>query len=207
MLVVRTLITQRKELNEVLSNQSSRLTHTRFYRAFAVASVDVIFTTPLSIFTLYYSSVINGPVNPWPGWSEVHSNFSRVTMGPSFLWRNPKLHPHWPHGVGWFKFALAWNQWIYVFCAFVFIAIYGTTKEVMEYYANVLKRIATLVGWKGSRDSSTNRRPGEPSTIIFQSVPGARAQTTWDSPSTIEANSSCVYLTVSLASVADIVYR
>jgi pheromone a factor receptor len=191
-LVVRTFITQHKELNEALTNESSKVTYSRFYRAFALASVDTLFTIPLSIVVLYINAVITGPVIRWPGWTKVHNGYFSPTVyyGPAAYWRNPLIYRLAPHGVGWVRFSIAWHQWIHAFCAFIFIAIYGTTAEVMHYYTNLFKRVAKVFGWKETQNGQIKNGIAQPSTILFESVAPARAGTTFETPSMMQSSIS-----------------
>lgn len=197
-LIIRTFITQHKELNEVLTNETSRVNYSRFYRAFALTSTDTIFTIPLAILMIYLDAVVQGPVLPWPGWSEVHYGFSRVDTIPAILWRQPEPFPPLPGGVGWLRFLIIWNQWIYVFCVGVFFAIYGTTREVFTYYEGVFWRAASALGLKrrNLKEQRRNswRRPEIPTTMMFQSVTHAGGQS-WSTQSMMqgEHSSLCVH--------------
>lgn len=133
--------------------------------------MDTFFTIPLAIVVIYINAVVYGPVNPWPGWSEVHSGFSRVDAIPAVIWREPELLSPWPGGIGWLRFFIIWNQWIYAFCAGMFFAIFGTSRDVFTFYVNVFWRVARVFGWKQKVQSTPDRRrSGIPTTIIFQSA-------------------------------------
>ena len=204
---MRVFIKQHKELNEVLTNESSKVNYSRFYRAFALTSVDILLTIPLSIIVIYLDAVVQGPVLPWTGWSDIHYNYSRVDTVPAFVWRNPVFARNHPTPLPWLRFYFAWNQWVYVFCTFVFIAIYGTTGEVVRYYVGLFWKAAGFFGWAKKKPvdnmdnqtrSKPRKKPGELSTILFQSgaarQPEAITTVTWATRSEVQNSNSSSYV-------------
>ena len=95
----------------------------RYIRLIALSCTQVICTLPLSLYVLYFNSVVN-PIYPWISWADTHLHYSRVVQYPSLIWRaNPNVET-----------SLEINRWLVVFSAFSFFAFFGFAEEARKHY-------------------------------------------------------------------------
>ena len=151
---------QRKELNELLTSNSTAVNYSLFYRVFALASVDAIFTIPLGVFVIYCNAV-HARVYPYVSWAEVHWGFSRVDT-----FTNEEFYKIF-HRTGWTVFLRLWRQWVNVFCAVVFLAVCGTTMDLVHFYCDAFRTLAGLCGIRCKRTSNDVEKQ---TSILFASA-------------------------------------
>ena len=157
----------------------------RFYCVLAITFVDNLLTIPIAIIIVYVGAVIQGPILPWTGWADIHENYSLVGAIPASTWRDPELAGGNTLGQFWTRLTFTLTQWAYVMCAFWFIALYGMSAEVVSYYKEMFWRVVRVFGWERKSSDSTDdqakskprRRPGEISTISFQSGTAGQSET------------------------------
>jgi pheromone a factor receptor len=113
---------------------SQNVTSNRFIRLMCLASVELLFNIPLSLYGI--SLEAPQPLNPWISWQNIHSNFSRVELIPALIWRNNRET----------EIALELNRWAVVFCAFIFFAFFGFADEARKNYRYAFQSVAKRVG-------------------------------------------------------------
>ncbi|KAG7094426.1 hypothetical protein E1B28_008026 [Marasmius oreades] len=108
----------------------------RYWRLMIVSIVASLTTLGFSSFFLAHD-LTTLRMSPWISWEDTHFHFSHVGLIPALIWRN---------SASW---VMALTRWIVVICAFLFFAIFGTSKEAIRNY-----RAALLVvcGWFKRRE-------------------------------------------------------
>jgi len=96
----------------------------RYFRLMALAMCEILFTTPLAIFTLYLNSALS-PVGPWVSWDDTHFGYNRVREIPAALWRSDRNH----------VISLEFTRWVAPFSAVLFFAFFGFADEARKNYA------------------------------------------------------------------------
>lgn len=96
----------------------------------ALASTEMLLTTPLALFQMIFNLKAQ-PLEPWRSWADTHSNFSRVLLVPSALWRSSGIS----------AIALEVTRWSVPFCAFTFFLFFGFAEESRRSYWRAIKFI------------------------------------------------------------------
>ena len=143
---------QRQAQFSQFTSSNSSLTMSRYLRLMALAGVELLCTTPLSVLLMVLNLSAH-PLEPWVSWSETHYNFSRVVEYPAVLWTMNR----------WSVVGLEVNRWSGVFCAFIFFAFFGFAAEARKNYLDVINKV--LVACRLKRD------PSSPLKVLPRSVP------------------------------------
>lgn len=106
----------------------------------ALAMSEIIFTTPLAVFTLYLNMVMS-PVAPWISWADTHYEYFRIRQIPAILWRSDHTH----------VIALEFTRWVAPLCAFVFFAFFGFADEARKNYSKLFLWIFRPFGFQSQR--------------------------------------------------------
>jgi hypothetical protein len=101
----------------------AKLNLDRYLRLMALASADLLLTTPLGIWVLYSNVAVFG-LSPWISWDDTHSNFSRVVQVPGIYSRAD------PYSAA----RVETLRWATVVCALLFFAYIGFADEVIKNY-------------------------------------------------------------------------
>ncbi|TFY61867.1 hypothetical protein EVG20_g6899 [Dentipellis fragilis] len=129
---------RRAQLSEFLTSNNS-LTASRYIRLMALATTEMLCTTPLAIFVIYLNATTE-PVEPWRGFADAHFAFSRVEQIPAVIWQmNHEL-----------VISLEFSRWSNPLCAFVFFAFFGFASEARKHYRLAFLAIAARVGYRPS---------------------------------------------------------
>jgi pheromone a factor receptor len=110
------------EFNQFLRSSSS-LTVGRYFRLMALAMVETMCTTPLTIATVILSLKTH-PLEPWISVSDTHIDFWRIEQYPALLWRQNHVA----------VVSAEVNRWVVVLCALVFFAFFGFAEEARRNY-------------------------------------------------------------------------
>jgi pheromone a factor receptor len=156
-LTVRTLLKRYKNHSEFSRDLADmpNLNSSRHFRLMGLASVELLFGIPWSIYaTLYLNiAVANGasesPIHPYISWESVHRRFSAVGQFPAFQW---KQYPT-------VLMSLELNRWSKVFCAFLFFAFFGFAEEARKHYRLAYNSVARKVGASTLSAPSTSKQP------------------------------------------------
>ncbi|KAJ7469387.1 pheromone A receptor-domain-containing protein [Mycena galericulata] len=119
------------------SSSSSPLSLSRYFRLMALATVELVFNTPISAYGLYLT-ITHDQIQPWISWANTHFEFSVIDVFPSLVWRAD------PATV----VTIELSRWAVVFCAFVFFAFFGFAAEARKNYAQAFWALATRVGYE-----------------------------------------------------------
>lgn len=150
-LTLRSFWRRRLQFNELLSSNTS-LSASRYFRLVLLAVVDIMFTIPLGIYSIYIGNKGVG-LAPWISWEETHFNFARVAQVPTLFWRSDRST----------ETAVELTRWLPVFCAFLFFALFGFAAEAQKHYRLLFWRIAGVFGF---RPSSTANSKGSLSGYV-----------------------------------------
>ena len=142
---IHSFIKRRSQFDEFVSSVAS-FSMDHYYRLTALALANIVFTVPLSTFSLWLN--ISQGVYSWISWEYTHYNFSRMALVPAVEWRQDYL------GI----VALECTRWFTVLCPFVFFALFGTSLQAKERYRAVISKFT-----KTSQPSGRQPDPYMPS--------------------------------------------
>lgn len=152
-LTLWSFLQRQAQFSQFMTSNSS-LTMSRYFRLMALAGVELLCTTPLSIF-LMVLNLSAQPLDPWISWQDTHSNFSRVRLFPAEVWTLNR----------WLAVGIQVNRWSGPFCAFIFFAFFGFAAEARKNYRNAIFKL--LVVCRLERDPSSPRKTLPGSVILF----------------------------------------
>ncbi|KIJ93461.1 hypothetical protein K443DRAFT_684538 [Laccaria amethystina LaAM-08-1] len=133
-LTLRAFMIRRAQFSQFLSSNTS-LTVNRYFRLMALATVELLFNTPISTYGLYLN-ITTRPIYPWKSWSDIHFDWYTIDVFPSFLWRST------PSTVA----LLELGRWSLVLCAFVFFGFFGFADEARKNYRKLYWAVAKRFG-------------------------------------------------------------
>ncbi|KZP27885.1 STE3-domain-containing protein [Athelia psychrophila] len=139
-LTIRALAKRRSEYNAMLSGGG--VNSSRYLRLMALASVDVLCTTPLSSYLMLYMN--SKKVYPYLGWADTHFDFNAMDQFPAFVWRAN-------HDT---VVAIELSRWSPILCAFIFFGFFGFAQEARKHYRLAFDSVARRIGYT-SRGSSS----------------------------------------------------
>lgn len=108
----------------------------------ALATTDIVFTTPLAIYILWINTVAT-PIGPWRSWEDTHFGFERVEQYPAVLWRKNNL----------LSIAMESTRWASVVCALIFFGFFGFAEEARRNYTTAFWKVAGLCGLRQKQTS------------------------------------------------------
>ena len=126
---------RRAQFGQFLTSTGSSLTANRYFRLMALATVELLCTTPMSAYAIYLN-VTAGPLRPWKGFADAHFNYSQVDQYPAVEWRMDYLS----------VVSLELSRWSLVFCAFAFFGFFGFAEEARKHYRMAYWAIAKKAG-------------------------------------------------------------
>lgn len=119
------ILRRRIEFAAHLQNSKSFLTPGRYFRLMALAIVEMGWDTGVNAYIIYFNITLTG-LRPWISWENVHSNFSRVGVFPTFL-MPPEVITQ-----------LTWQWWIVPISCFCFFVFFAFGEEAMSDYRRVI---------------------------------------------------------------------
>ncbi|KAG1809287.1 pheromone A receptor-domain-containing protein [Suillus variegatus] len=133
-LTLRAFMKRRTQFSAFLASRTS-LSSSRYFRLMALATMELLCTTPISAYGIYIN-IADNPLEPWKGFSDAHFNYSRVGQYPSVIWRLNRLS----------IVSTELTRWSLVFCAFSFFAFFGFADEARKNYRKTFWAIAKILG-------------------------------------------------------------
>ncbi|KAG5641424.1 hypothetical protein DXG03_005250 [Asterophora parasitica] len=130
-MTLRAFMKRRAQFSEFLSSNST-LTVNRYFRLMCLATVELLFNTPITAYGLYLNATVT-PLYPWTSWSDIHSDWYTVDTYPAVLWRFSRIQ----------VVTLELARWSLVFCALLFFAFFGFADESRKHYK--------LAYWAGAK--------------------------------------------------------
>jgi hypothetical protein len=143
-LILWSFLQRQAQFSQFMSSNSS-LTMSRYFRLMALAGVELLCTTPLSVFMTILNLTAQ-PLDPWVSWYDTHYNFSRVRLVPAVLWTMNR----------WLVVGIQFNRWSGPFCAFAFFAFFGFAAEARKNYCNAVSKV--LIACRLKRDPSSPQK-------------------------------------------------
>ena len=131
-LTLISFIRRQAQFSQFLSANSS-LTTSRYFRLIALACTEVMFTTPLAIFSMVINAT-SAPIEPWISWENTHYHFSRVGQVPAVIWRSDNL----------VVVGLTLTKWSSVICAFIFFIFFGFATEARRNYSSAFTKLLLI---------------------------------------------------------------
>ena len=137
-------------MNEFLSSGGS-INHSAYFRVLALGCLDILVTLPIGILNLAVDIKENEIVF-YQGWSAIHTDWEPFGVTKR-MWATT------PFGT----FDVKWNDWVSVYFALVFFALFGLTAEARAKYMRALYFVLQPLGIKPA-----TKEP-ELSTVMFGS--------------------------------------
>ncbi|KAG2131856.1 pheromone receptor [Suillus cothurnatus] len=134
-LTLRAFTRRRAQFGDFLKSRTS-LSVNRYFRLMALATMELLFTTPISAYGIYIN-IADNPLEPWKGFADAHFNYSRVGQYPSVIWRLNRLT----------IVSTELTRWSLVFCAFSFFVFFGLADEARKNYRKAFWAIAKFFGF------------------------------------------------------------
>ena len=144
-LTLRSFLARRAQFTQFLSSNKS-LTAGRYVRLMALASTEMLLTTPLALSQMIINLKAQ-PLEPWRSWADTHSNFSRVVLVSSVLWRHSGIS----------AIALEVTRWSAPLCAFMFFFFFGFAEESRRSYRRVIDSILSTCRIRREAGSTQSR--------------------------------------------------
>ena len=138
-------------------SSNSTLTMSRYFRLMALAGVELLCTTPLSVFQMVLNATAQ-PLDPWVSWDDTHLNFSNVRLVPAVIWSMNR----------WAVVGIQFNRWSGPFCAFIFFAFFGFASEARKNYRKAFYKVLAVCGLQ--RDPSSSQKPSSRLVALLVSV-------------------------------------
>lgn len=113
-----------------------------YLRVILLGCVDAVVTLPISIVRLVYN-LLSPPMSFYPGWEEVHANFSTISVETASEWKKDF----------WVTVQVRYDLWIDLFSAIGFFALFGLTREARATYRGFF--------WKTMRPFGLKEPPSE----------------------------------------------
>ncbi|TBU56138.1 STE3-domain-containing protein [Dichomitus squalens] len=116
----------RIQFSEVVSSNNAGMTISRYFRLMLLCLSEMVCTIPIGVYSIYINTA-GVTLSPWISWANTHADFSRVLMIPAVIWRQNRS----------FLISVVMGQWVYIFAAFLFFALFGFADEAKRHYAMV----------------------------------------------------------------------
>ncbi|KAJ7759923.1 pheromone A receptor-domain-containing protein [Mycena metata] len=118
------------------SSSTSPLSLSRYFRLMSLATIELVFNTPISAYGLYLT-ITHDQIRPWISWANTHYDFSTVDVFPALLWRSSQAT----------VVTIELSRWAVVFCAFVFFAFFGFAAEARKNYRLAFWAVGKRLGF------------------------------------------------------------
>ncbi|KAI0651369.1 pheromone A receptor-domain-containing protein [Trametes meyenii] len=123
LLTLLSFLRHRIKFNEVISSSGGGLTISRYFRLMLLSISEMVCTIPIGAYSIYINTA-GVILSPWVSWADTHANFSHVEEVPAIFWRSNRP----------FLISVIMGQWVYVFAAFLFFALFGFAEEARKHY-------------------------------------------------------------------------
>ena len=137
---IRIFRRQKRDIDCFLQSNNS-VSRTNYYRIFALASIDVALTLPISIanIALDLAQAVNqiGHLPFYRGWTAVHTNWEPVSIS----------HEEFLEAGKYYVAGTYFAYWTSPILAFVIFGLFGVTKEARASYWRVIRTIFGWLGW------------------------------------------------------------
>ncbi|KEP48356.1 pheromone receptor [Rhizoctonia solani 123E] len=136
-LSIRGFLRARQQFNQVLNNSGSGINLSRYFRLLALASEEILFAVPFSIYILK-ENLSRGSIPPWVSFDYLHRDYNTIYPTP---WVLMKLDPRG------FNVILV-SIWVLPAGGFLFFIWFGLGGEAFTAYKSIFYKVAGLFGIK-----------------------------------------------------------
>ncbi|KAF9462766.1 STE3-like pheromone receptor [Collybia nuda] len=133
-MTLRAFMKRRAQFSSFLTSNST-LTVNRYFRLMSLATVELVFNTPISAYGLYLNATTT-PIYPWKSWSDIHFDWYTIDVFPGALWRQSTTQ----------TVTLELSRWTLVFCALLFFGFFGFADEARKNYRMIYWAVAKRFG-------------------------------------------------------------
>lgn len=135
-LTLRAFWKRKAQFSQMIASNTSLTLH-RYFRLMALATLELVCTTPFAAYFIYLDSTAE-PISAYTSWADIHFNFSRVDQIAFVLWNlNPKS-----------ALAMQLTRWLMVIPAFVFFLFFGFAEEARKHYRQTFWKVMKVFGVK-----------------------------------------------------------
>ena len=125
---------RRAQFSQFITSNTS-LTINRYFRLMSLATIELLFNIPLSVYGLYLN-ITGRPFYKWKSWADIHSGWYIIDVYPAKLWRSNQQMV--------VNFEL--SRWSLIFCALIFFAFFGFADEARKNYRAAYWAVAKRFG-------------------------------------------------------------
>ena len=125
---------RRAQFSQFITSNTS-LTINRYFRLMSLATIELLFNIPLSVYGLYLN-ITGRPFYKWKSWADIHSGWYTIDVYPAKLWRSNQQMV--------VNFEL--SRWSLIFCALIFFAFFGFADEARKNYRAAYWAVAKRFG-------------------------------------------------------------
>ncbi|KAG9005593.1 a-factor receptor [Tulasnella sp. 427] len=162
-LAIRAFLKQRKQFSQILASSNSGLSVSRYFRLMALASTEICFSLPTSVWLLALN--VSSGFFPWISWEDTHFNFNRFEVVPWGFWEtNHRAY-----------ILVNLSRYTLPACSFFFFAYLGLSGESGRFYHRQFWNVASKLGFRAPSEKSAGAswigRPGASAGSQFRSMP------------------------------------
>lgn len=139
-LSIRAFIKRRQEFNAILRSSSTGLNAPRYFRLMALATAEIIFGLPASIFFMVVGIKNNG-VHKWISWADTHADFGRIDKYNKYL-----LEHGLENAGNVVTVSYQMSRWAFPFIGLLFFAFFGFAAEARKNYSIAFWWVAKWFG-------------------------------------------------------------
>ena len=147
-LSLRAFSRRRLEFSQFMNSNTSSLTMSRYFRLMALATTEILLTTPLAIFTIWLNATAS-PIGPWRSWEDTHFDYFRVEQIPALFWRSNHL----------LVISMDFTRWTAPVCALVFFSFFGFADEAKKNYRKAFWWLAQSFGYQPQKSTKFSGIP------------------------------------------------
>ncbi|KAJ7643062.1 putative fungal pheromone GPCR, STE3-type [Mycena polygramma] len=125
------------------ASSSSPLSLSRYFRLMSLATIELVFNTPISAYGLYLT-ITHDRIRPWVSWANTHFDFGTIDVFPGIVWRASTST----------VVTIELSRWAVVFCAFVFFAFFGFAAEARKHYRMAFWAVGKRMGFTPPKDNA-----------------------------------------------------
>jgi pheromone a factor receptor len=133
-LSIRAFLKTRQQFKQVLSNSNSGINMSRYFRLMALASTDIVFSLPFSLYLLV--SNLQNKQDAWVSWDVTHAKFSIPTILPMIILKTfPSSYK-----------VMMINIWVLPAGGFLFFIYFGLGGEALSAYKDIFFKLVAPCG-------------------------------------------------------------
>ena len=158
--ILLVLCKQKRKADERPAN--GRILSREIYLRMTILSYgEIAINLPLSVLLFLLDLVDPIPSSFWPGWANIHRDFSRIPVTMASEWQTDI----------WQILFIKWDLWMSAITAIIFFVFFGSTQESRTVYSSIYRTVSAKIGF---RQSVVCNQPVETRNIgrdTVQSIP------------------------------------